>query len=88
MPITTKKPSTSSLMPTITALNQALSLMPTTKNAVRAVTMKTAGRLNTIGTPSTRGAALRISGVARAVRKSVASQRGNFRPKPRRNSQK
>ena len=49
-------------MPTITALNQALSLMPTTKSTVSAVTMKTAGRLNTSGTPSTRGAASRISG--------------------------
>ena len=37
-------PSTSNLMPTMTALNHALSLMPTTSSTVMAVTMNTAGK--------------------------------------------
>ena len=64
-------------MATMMMLKRALSLIPMTRRTVRKVTMKTAGRLNTIALPKMWGAELRISGECRAERRSVASQCGN-----------
>ena len=52
----TKNASTSSLIPTMMALNRELSRMPQISTTVMAVTMPTASRLMTMGTPNRCGA--------------------------------
>ena len=79
--MTIKKSSTRILMPTITALNSADSLMPQTSTIVISATIPNANKLKTIGMPKMCGALSISPGIFLAVRKSVESHCGMSMPR-------
>src|SRR5947208_12247802 len=64
------------LIATITVLTRADSLVPMTRSQVMKATMASAGRVNTIGTGTRRGAEATHAGSAQAGWQSVLAQRG------------